>query len=348
MTEHALVIRLADPNSDKAALGKLFGEMAGHYFPDRSYAQSDAAEQVIGRLNAHLGCEVLIAWRDGAPLGFAAFSVLFPANGLGAQVFLRDLFVTDRARSQGIGERLLRASASIAVERGCSRMDWTTAISNPGAMALYDRLVGRRLDDKVYYRLEGDALAEFARDHELADAQPAIAPRTLETERTWMRPHRVEDFDDVAAMWAEPAVVQHISGKPSTRRESWARLLQYIGHWSALNYGYWAVTDKQTGAFLGEVGFGDFKRELDASLNGVPEIGWVLQPAAHGRGLATETVRAAVQWGDAHLAHDRTFCLVDPDYAATMRVAEKAGYCPLSRFTYEGLPALTLDRRRPS
>ena len=347
MTKQALTIRLADPNRDKAALGTLFQEMAGHYFPDRSYAQSDAAEQVIGRLNAHPGCEVLIAWRDGTPLGFAAFSVLFPANGLEAQVFLRDLFVTDRARSQGIGEHLLRASASITIERGCCRMDWTTAISNPGAMALYDRLVGRRLDDKVYYRLEGDALAEFARGHELADAQPAIAPRTLETERTWMRPHRVEDFDDVAAMWAEPAVVRHISGKPSTRRESWTRLLRYIGHWSALGYGYWAVIDKQTGTFLGEVGFADFKRELDPSLDGMAEIGWVLQPAAHGRGLATETVHAAVQWGDTHLPQDRTFCLVDPDHAASIRVAEKAGYQLLARTTYQGQATLALARRRP-
>ena len=347
MTERALIIRLADPTRDKAALGMLFGEMASHRFPDGPCAQSDAAAKVTQRLNAHPGCEVLIAWRDGAPLGFAAFSVLFPANGLGAQIFLRDLFVTDRARSQGIGERLLRTTASLAIERGCSRIDWTTATSNPGAIALYDRLVGQRLDEKVYYRLEGDALADFARGHQLADTQPATAPRTVETERTWMRPHKAEDFDDVAAMWAEPAVVRHISGKPSTRRDSWTRLLRYIGHWSALGYGYWAVIDKQTSAFLGEVGFADFKRELDPSLAGMAEIGWVLRPSAHGRGLATETVCAAVAWGDAHLPQDRTFCLIDPDHAASIRVAEKVGYELLARTTYQGQPALALARGRP-
>ncbi|MEO1224402.1 MAG: GNAT family N-acetyltransferase [Pseudomonadota bacterium] len=347
MTEQALIIRLADPNSDLAALGTLFQEMASHYFPDRSCSQSDAAMQVVERLKAHPGCEVLIAWRDGAPLGFAAFSVLFPANGLGAQIFLRDLFVTDRARSQGIGERLLRASASIAVERGCSRMDWTTATSNPDAMALYDRLVSQRLDEKVYYRLEGDALADFARGHNLADTQPAIAPRTVETERTLMRPHRLEDFEDLAAMWAEPAVVRHISGKPSTHRESWARLLRYIGHWSALGYGFWAVTDKQTGAFLGEVGFADFKRDLGASLDGMAEIGWVLTPSVHGRGLATETARAAVAWGDAHLTQDHTFCIIDSDHTASIRVAEKAGFRPQSRISYEGQPTSVLVRQHP-
>lgn len=347
MTGQALILRLADPSRDRAALGTLFQEMATVCFPGRSYSPALAADQVVERLHAHPGCEVLIAWRDGAPLGFASFATLFPANGLEAELFVRDLFVTDRARSQGVGERLLRAAASVAVERGCTRIDWTTATSNPGAIALYDRLVGQRLDEKVYYRLEGDALADFARGHQLADAQPAIAPRTVETERTWMRPHRAEDFEDVAAMWAEPAVVRHISGKPSTRRASWTRLLRYIGHWSALGYGYWAVIDKQTSTFLGEVGFADFKRELDPSLVGMAEIGWVLQPAAHGRGLATETVRAAVAWGDAHLPQDRTFCLIDPDHAASIRVAEKAGYELLARTTYQGQPALALARGRP-
>ncbi|MEM8589927.1 MAG: GNAT family N-acetyltransferase [Pseudomonadota bacterium] len=347
MTEPALIIRLADPNRDQAALGTLFQQMASHYFPGRSYTQADAAALVVERLNAHPGCEVLIAWRGGAPLGFAAFSVLFPANGLEAQLFLRDLFVTERARSQGIGERLLRATAALAVDRGCRRFDWTTATSNPGAMALYDRLVGQRLDEKVYYRLEGDALADFARGHKLADAEPAIAPRTMETERTLMRPHRVEDFEDVAAMWAEPAVVRYISGKPSTRRESWARLLRYIGHWSALGYGFWAVTDKQTGAFLGEVGFADFKRDLDASLDGMAEMGWVLSPAAHGRGLGTETVRAAVAWGDAHLTQGHTFCIIDSDHTASIRVAEKAGFRQQSRISYEGQPTSVLVRQHP-
>lgn len=57
---------------------------------------------------------------------------------------------------------------------------------------------------------------------------------TLETERLILRPHRVQDFEAVAALWAEPEVVRFISGTPSAPEESWARLLRYIGHWQAL------------------------------------------------------------------------------------------------------------------
>lgn len=168
----------------------------------------------------------------------------------------------------------------------------------------------------------------------------------LETTRILMRPHRVDDFQDLAAMWAEPAVARYISGKPSTRQDSWARLLRYIGHWQALPYGYWALEDKATGQFLGEVGFADFKRDIQPPLDGFPEIGWILRSTAHGRGLASEAVAAAVSWGDANLDSDRTVCIVDPEHAASMRVAEKNGYREFERTTYRGQPSVLLDRRR--
>lgn len=176
-------------------------------------------------------------------------------------------------------------------------------------------------------------------------AQPANPP-ILETRRTRMRPHRPGDFDDVAAMWAEPEVVRYFSGRPSTRQESWGRLLRYIGHWHALPYGYWAVEDRQTGRFLGEVGFADFKRDITPSLDGAPEIGWVFATAAHGRGLASEAVAAALVWGDANLDSDRTVCIIDPVNTASIRVAKKNGYREVERTTYLDQPTLLLDRWR--
>ena len=173
-----------------------------------------------------------------------------------------------------------------------------------------------------------------------------IDPPLLETPRLRMRPHRAEDFDDVAAMWAEPAVARHISGKPSTRQESWARLLRYIGHWQVLPYGFWVLEDKATGQFLGEVGFADFRRDIQPSLDGVPEIGWILRSAAHGRGLASEAVAAALAWSDESLESDRTVCLIDPENAASLRVAAKNGYREYARTTFMDRPTVLLARPR--
>ncbi len=166
----------------------------------------------------------------------------------------------------------------------------------------------------------------------------------IETERLLLRGHALEDFEDCLALWTNPDVTRFIGGKPSTREEVWARLLRYVGHWSLLGFGYWVVTDKATGRFLGEVGFADFRREIEPSLDGVPEIGWVLAPHSHGRGYATEAVRAAIAWGEGHFGPIRTACIIAPENGPSIRVAEKTGYREVRRTDYKGNPTIMFMR----
>jgi RimJ/RimL family protein N-acetyltransferase len=173
---------------------------------------------------------------------------------------------------------------------------------------------------------------------------PPVEVPILETERLKLRGHRLDDFVDSAAMWADPKVTRHISGKPFTEEESWAKLLRYVGHWSLLGFGYWVAEDKATGNFVGEIGFADYKRDLEPSLKGVPEIGWVLASQAHGRGFATEAVRAAVAWGDAHFPSPRTACIIAPENLASIRVAVKCGYREFQLTTYKGQPTMMFVR----
>lgn len=143
----------------------------------------------------------------------------------------------------------------------------------------------------------------------------------LETARLRLRPHRAEDFDSLAALWADPAVTRHIGGRPFSREESWARMLRYAGLWRLLGHGYWAVEERTSGQFLGDVGFADFRRAMDPPPPAMPEIGWVLAPQAQGRGVATEAASAALTW----LGRD-SFCIIAPDHAASLRVAAKLGF----------------------
>ena len=169
---------------------------------------------------------------------------------------------------------------------------------------------------------------------------------TIETARLRLRGHRVEDLGDCAAMWGDPAVVRHISGRPSSAEDSWGRILRYAGLWSLLGYGYWAVEETASGRFVGDVGFADFKRAVQPSFAGAPEIGWVLATWAHGRGFATEAVRAAVAWGDRHFGAARTVCMIAPENAASIGVAEKCGYREYARAVYKGDPAILFERAR--
>jgi RimJ/RimL family protein N-acetyltransferase len=168
---------------------------------------------------------------------------------------------------------------------------------------------------------------------------------SIETERLVLRAHRVEDLDDCVAMWADPIVTRFIGGRAFSREDTWSKLLRYAGHWALLDFGYWVICDRTTNGFVGEVGFADFKRELEPSISETPEIGWALAPAAHGKGLATEAVRAALQWGDDHFGKRPTVCLIDPSNAASLRVASKCGYQERARMTYKNSPTILFERR---
>ena len=166
----------------------------------------------------------------------------------------------------------------------------------------------------------------------------------IETERLTLRSHRLDDFPDCAAMWMDPEVTRFIGGKPSTQEEVWARLLRYAGHWSLLGYGYWALEEKATGRFIGELGFADVRRSIEPSLREIPELGWALASHAHGKGYATEAVRAAITWSEEHFGAVRTACILHPDNAPSIRVAEKCGYREFQRTTYKGAPTIMFVR----
>ena len=145
-------------------------------------------------------------------------------------------------------------------------------------------------------------------------------------------------------MWAEPAVTRYIGGRPFSRSEVWAKLLRYVGHWALLGFGYWVAEEKSSGRFAGEVGFADFKRPLESELNGLPEAGWVFASWAHGQGFANEALRHALAWGDAHLPQPRSFCLIEPDNAPSIRLAHKCGYEQIEALVYQGNSMLVFAR----
>jgi GNAT superfamily N-acetyltransferase len=77
-------------------------------------------------------------------------------------VYLKDLFVREAARQQGMGVALMRHVAAFAVARGATRLEWSTGRDNASARAFYARL-GARERDKVVLQAEGAALLALAR-----------------------------------------------------------------------------------------------------------------------------------------------------------------------------------------
>ncbi len=168
----------------------------------------------------------------------------------------------------------------------------------------------------------------------------------LYTGRLILRPHRISDLDDCAEMWGDPAVTQHILAAPSTRSQTWSRMLNYAGLWSMLGFGYWAIEERSSHEFVGDVGLADFHRAIDPPINGTPEAGWVLATKFWGQGYATEAIRAVLAWADASLVYDRTVCLVAPGNDASVRVAKNARFVETGTATFNGEPTMLFVRAK--
>jgi GNAT superfamily N-acetyltransferase len=104
---------------------------------------------------------VLLA-KDGADLvGLAAFSYLWPAAGITRSLFLKELYVRQHRRDEGIGSLLVREVCRAAVAAGCSRVEWHADLDNPGAQRFYEALGVPPQDGKLFYRLDRDSMGRL-------------------------------------------------------------------------------------------------------------------------------------------------------------------------------------------
>jgi RimJ/RimL family protein N-acetyltransferase len=167
----------------------------------------------------------------------------------------------------------------------------------------------------------------------------------LETERLILRGHRHDDFQPFMQMWADEDVARYITGKAFTEEESWSRFLRNIGQWEALGFGFWAVEEKATRRFIGQIGYVEAYRAIEPSLKGVPEIGWSLAPSTQKRGYALEGARAALAWGEQHFGDKPIRCIISPQNVASLKLAKKLGFVELVRTTYKGDDIVMLERQ---
>lgn len=169
---------------------------------------------------------------------------------------------------------------------------------------------------------------------------------TIETARLRLRSFRASDLDAQAAAMADAEVVRHLGGTPFSREETWRKLLAGPGLWAVLGYGYWVAERKEDGAYLGQIGFADFKRDMVPNIEGLPEMGWIFAPAAQGQGYASEAVTGALAWADETLEAREIVAIIGHGNAPSIRVAEKGGFSIREEALYKDEPILLFRRRR--
>src|SRR3954470_2267822 len=142
----------------------------------------------------------------------------------------------------------------------------------------------------------------------------------LQTERLTLRPLVAADAEPYAAMrhhsevakWLPPA-----AGGLDPVEAARGTIARFAQAWAELRYAPWGIF--RDGRLIGHGG-----------LNWVPEFGatevlWALHPDAWGRGYATETARAALDYGFKELGLELIFAITWPDNRPSQAVMSRLG-----------------------
>jgi GNAT superfamily N-acetyltransferase len=152
------------------ALVRAMHELDQHYCGEQGASEKELESSLRqGLMGPDSSVQIVLALDGDEIAALATYTLLYPAPQQGGQLFMKDLFVRQRWRAQGLGEQLMRYLAAYAVQKNCIRFDWTTESGNAGAMSFYQRLGAEHVTEKVYYRLTGQALRALA-------GEPAHAP----------------------------------------------------------------------------------------------------------------------------------------------------------------------------
>lgn len=159
------MIIVADAKGEDAmAIAELLREMDEHYDdkPIESVEVKTAQVKAVLFTNRPLAYALLA--RDGSQLiGMAAYSFLWPARQRTKSLYLKELYVSTYYRRQGIGKLLMKRLFEVAIDRGCTRVEWTTDEDNEEARRFYKDQGFSVISSKLFYRVEGqDSLRAFS------------------------------------------------------------------------------------------------------------------------------------------------------------------------------------------
>ncbi|MCR6633230.1 MAG: GNAT family N-acetyltransferase [Magnetospirillum sp.] len=144
-----MIVRLAQA-ADVPAIHGLLTELAAFEQGSVDATPADLARDGFGPRPLF---EVLLAERDGQPVGMLIFLSLYSSWRGRPALMIHDLFVREAARGLGAGKALVTHLSAIARERGCCRVDVNVLDWNARARGFYESLGFGHNEGWLGYRL---------------------------------------------------------------------------------------------------------------------------------------------------------------------------------------------------
>jgi RimJ/RimL family protein N-acetyltransferase len=141
-----------------------------------------------------------------------------------------------------------------------------------------------------------------------------------ETERLRFRAVRRDDLDEFLALHEDPLIARFMGSYDRAGMERWMQM--GLDEWAERGNGRVAILERASGRFVGRTGLKHWPQF------GETEVGWVLRPDARGKGFATEAGAASLRWGFERFQLPFVTAMIQPENAASIRVAERLGMAP--------------------
>lgn len=172
-----------------------------------------------------------------------------------------------------------------------------------------------------------------------------VVESVIETERLRLRLPVAADVPALMAIHEDPHVLKQITTSGNTQgiTVAWRNVAMMLGHWTLRGYGQWVVAEKETDLVVGRVGL--FNPEGWPGI----ELGWLIRHSHWGRGYATESASAALDWAWRNVDTDHIISMIAPDNVASIRIATKIGERFERELVMDGITrhVFGVHRRRP-
>ena len=150
----------------------------------------------------------------------------------------------------------------------------------------------------------------------------------LETERLILRRVLPSDVKEMFELRSNPETMKYIPRPLLTNHEEALAHIQMMEDKIETNEGInWAITLKGDDKMLGVIGHYRIKPEHYRA-----EVGYMILPKYHGKGITTEAVQCVVDYGFNTMQLHSIEGVIDPENEASQRVLQKCGFVKEAHF----------------
>ncbi|PRZ23457.1 GNAT family N-acetyltransferase [Flavobacterium granuli] len=177
----------------------------------------------------------------------------------------------------------------------------------------------------------------------------------IETERLILRELEYTDQNDLFEMDSDPEVHLYIENNPVKSIDQITKVIEMLKiQYKENGIARWAVVDKLTNECVGWSGLKYFNQPLNNHTD-FYELGYRFKKKHWGKGFATESAIAILDYGFKNLNTNRIFAITDPKNVNSKKLLTKLGFAFQETFDYEGDPTdwfelkkTTWENKRPN